>query len=177
MVNQKNYLTVSKRLLIFVGITLILTVAVFSYTYFFSTQRFLVSWLVFECGIIGGFVSIQQRLKSINETELAILSQSWASILLIPVYGGIFSLLLYVLFLSSLIQGSSFPKFYIPEFSQYEVTANDIHKFLTETYPQSGPDLAKLIFWSFCAGFSERFVPQIIQSITSQSNNDDESKV
>jgi hypothetical protein len=30
------------------------------------------------------------------------------------------------------------------------------------TYPQTGVDFAKLVFWCFVAGFSERFVPQII---------------
>jgi hypothetical protein len=32
------------------------------------------------------------------------------------------------------------------------------------TYPTTGVDVAKLIFWSFVAGFSERLVPQIISN-------------
>jgi len=34
----------------------------------------------------------------------------------------------------------------------------------TSTYPASGVDFAKLIFWSFIAGFPERLVPQIISN-------------
>lgn len=124
----------------------------------------MVSWLAFECGIIGGFVSIQQRLKNIESEELLLLSESWATILVIPIYGGIFSLVLYVLFLAGLVQGHLFPVFYIPEFAS-PPTSENIVAFLTQTYPAQGVDVAKLIFWSFVAGFSERFVPQIINKV------------
>jgi hypothetical protein len=43
----------------------------------------------------------------------------------------------------------------------------------TATYPVAGVDFAKLIFWSFLAGFSERLVPQII-SKTSTTRKKDE---
>ena len=36
---------------------------------------------------------------------------------------------------------------------------------LTKTYQLTGQDLAKFQFWSFVAGFSERFVPQIISNV------------
>jgi len=161
---RQKYLRVTKKLLLFVGISLLFTVVLFSIG-FYKTDRFFVSWLVFQCGIIGGFVSIQQRLNTIAEDELDLLAESWASILLIPIYGGIFSLLLYVIFLAGLIQGDLFPVFSMPVFSN-PVSDFDIHRFLRESYPQTGPDFAKLIFWSFVAGFSERFVPQIINSIS-----------
>ena len=38
----------------------------------------------------------------------------------------------------------------------------EIAAFFSQTYPATGPDLTKLLFWSFLAGFSERFVPQIL---------------
>ena len=44
---------------------------------------------------------------------------------------------------------------------------------LTKTYPSTGPDLAKLLFWSFVAGFSERFVPQIITKVAAGAGGDD----
>jgi hypothetical protein len=40
-----------------------------------------------------------------------------------------------------------------------------MRNFFLNTYPSSGQDLAKLIFWCFLAGFSERLVPQIITNI------------
>jgi hypothetical protein len=161
----KKILIISKRLLIFAGLSLLLTSLVFGITLFFQ-ERLMVSWLIFECGIIGGFVSIQQRLKQIGTEELSLLSESWATILVVPIYGGIFALVLYVLFISGLIQGHLFPQFYMPEFDNPPSNQN-IVDLLSMTYPAQGSDLAKLIFWSFVSGFSERFVPQIIHKVSS----------
>ena len=54
-------------------------------------------------------------------------------------------------------------------------TTEDVVTFLNQTYPKSGPDLAKLLFWCFVAGFSERFVPQIIGG--AQSGQDGEKGI
>ncbi|MCF8368068.1 MAG: hypothetical protein K9G76_03440 [Bacteroidales bacterium] len=167
---QKKILSVTKRLLIFAGITLILTVLLFIPTFIFES-RFYTSWLSFECGIIGGFVSIQQRLKTIDNDELNLLSESWASILLVPIYGGIFALVLYVIFLSGLLEGHLFPYFDLPEFHE-PTNTDDIIKLLRETYPATASDFAKLIFWSFVAGFSERFVPQVIHKVGQTGNQE-----
>ena len=160
---QHRILRVTKRLLIFAGISLVLTVLIFLPT-FYCGYRLFISWLAFECGIIGGFVSIQQRLKSIQDDELGLLSTSWASILLVPIYGGIFALALYIIFLSGLIEGTMFPEFAVPTFDDPPTTEN-IVDLLRQTYPKTAGDFAKLIFWSFVAGFSERFVPQIIHKV------------
>jgi hypothetical protein len=117
-------------------------------------------------------VSIQQRLKKLSDEELDLLSRSWFQILLIPIYGGIFSLVLYLGFLSEIIKGPLFPHFAIPPFSEPIPTPDDVIKFLQLTYPTSGQDVAKLLFWSFFAGFSERFVPQILQKSGGGSPNE-----
>ena len=41
--------------------------------------------------------------------ELTLLTRSWFPILLVPVFGGVFSLVLYCLFLSGIVSGSLFP--------------------------------------------------------------------
>jgi hypothetical protein len=163
----ERLLIVSKRLVIFAALSLLATTVVFASTFMFY-ERLMISWLSFECGIIGGFVSIQQRLRKINDDELSLLSHSWAMILVIPIYGGIFALVLYVLFISGLVEGDLFPDFYEPPFS-VPPTTQDIAELLRTTYPSSGADFAKLMFWTFVAGFSERFVPQIIQKVSSTS--------
>ncbi len=167
MHKQKNILIISKRLLIFAALSLLLTLILFAVSAYFN-NRFMISWFAFQCGIIGGFVSIQQRLKKIGDEELNLLSESWATILVIPIYGGIFALVLYVLFLSGLLEGHLFPEFYIPTFSE-PPTAQNMKEMFYQTYPKQGSDFAKLAFWSFLAGFSERFVPQIISKVSSAS--------
>ncbi len=166
---SNEILVVTRRLLIFAFASLVATVVIFGGTLVYG-KNLLISWLCFECGIIGGFVSIQQRLPRVVDEELSLLAKSWYSILLVPIYGGIFSLVLYVIFLSNLVEGALFPDFYVPEFAA-SPSDEDISALLSETLPKSGPDFAKLIFWCFVAGFSERFVPQIIQRVadTAQS--------
>jgi len=155
---------VTKRLILMTLCGLLLVGAFFGATLIFG-KRFMVSWACFGCGLIGGFVSIQQRLKQIPDPELELLSRSWFQILLVPVYGGVFALVLYLAFLGGIIEGAMFPRFSVPEFA-VPPSSDDMKKLFTSTYPTAGVDLAKLIFWSFIAGFSERFVPQIISKTT-----------
>ena len=44
---------------------------------------------------------------------------------------------------------------------------------LIKTYPSTGSDLAKFLFWSFVAGFSECFFPQIINKVAAGAGVDD----
>jgi hypothetical protein len=139
-------------------------------------SKLMISGLVFGCGLLGGFVSIQQRLRKIGDEELELLAQSWFQILLIPVYGAIFAELLFVAFLGHIVQGSLFPTLVYPEISQPPqgfspaIAHENIKNFFTNIDPASGADIAKLIFWSFAAGFSERLVPQIIEKTQSDGN-------
>jgi hypothetical protein len=89
----------------------------------------MVSWAWFGCGILGGFVSIQQRLKHFGDEELDLLSKSWFQILLIPIYGGIFALVLYIGLLSKIVEGPLFPQFAIPDFSKPLPSLENIKTF------------------------------------------------
>ncbi|OIQ49454.1 hypothetical protein BerOc1_01379 [Pseudodesulfovibrio hydrargyri] len=165
---RQHIMLISRRLLIYSGIALGLTSLLFVGGLWFGRSVFITA-VVFGCGIMGGFVSIQQRLGSIEDDELDILSKSWASVLIIPLFGGIFALVLYVIFLTGILDLPIFPKFYIPAFTNDR--AVDLPAFLQRTSPVSGQDMAKVMFWSFVAGFSERFVPQVIRSVTSQTES------
>ena len=88
--------------------------------------------------------------------------------------GDFFALVLYVGFLSKIVDGPLFPQFTIRPFAEPSTT-EDVVIFLSQTYPKSGPDLAKLLFWCFVAGFSERFVPQIIGGAESGQDGKKES--
>lgn len=154
--------SITERLIVMTFVALIVVGVIFGATLFYG-EKLMISWLCFGCGLIGGFVSIQQRLKKLGDEELELLARSWFQILLIPIYGGIFSLVLYVGFLSEIIKGPLFPHFLIPEFKKPTPTDEDVLKFLQTTLPTSGQELAKLLFWSFVAGFSERFVPQLLE--------------
>ena len=153
-------LLVTKRLVLMTSLNLALVVGIFGSLIYHD--RLMLSWVVFCCGVLGGFVSIQQRLRTLHAEELDLLSRSWSQILLIPIYGGVFALVLYVSFLSDIISGEMFPQFAVARFVADASPAENLKLFLTSTMPETGQDVAKLFFWSFVAGFSERFVPQLI---------------
>lgn len=136
-------------------------------------QTYLVGY-VFLAGLVGGFVSIQQRLPDIGATELRELSNSWLSILLIPINGGIFAVILMLIFVSGILKGAMFPEYTHIQRIDHTSLTNLVTSFTNwtkTTFPTNGEDIAKLIFWSFVAGFSERFVPQIIRKTTDKANN------
>jgi len=162
MTRPENILRVTKRLILMTSVVLLCVAGVFGLTLNLG-YHFLVSWACFGCGLLGGFTSIQQRLKLVGDQELELLSGSWFQIILIPVYGGIFALVLYVGMLSDIVRGALFPNFTVMPFHQ-PPTTEDIQRFFSQTYPASGADLAKFLFWCFVAGFSERFIPQILNT-------------
>ncbi len=127
-----------------------------------EVQRTYLVSIVFVAGLVGGFVSIQQRLPSIEMGELKSLSRSVSSILLIPINGGIFAIVLMLIFLAGIMEGAMFPTFEHVKIDHAK-PVESYFKWFSETSPKAGSDIAKLLFWSFVAGFSERFVPQIIR--------------
>jgi hypothetical protein len=139
-----------------------------------SGDKSFLTLIVFAAGLGGGFVSIQQRIHDVSDEELLYLARSWPSVLLIPIYGGIFALILHVIFISGILDGGMFPEYYVCKFDDPPNITN-LKDFFKSVLPLSGQDTAKMIFWSFCAGFSERLVPQIIQKIDSQIDKNDEN--
>lgn len=163
----ENIHTLTRRLIVMTVITIAIFAGIFGITLVFG-QRFMLTWIAFICGIIGGFVSIQQRMKNISDAEVELLSKSWFQVLLVPVFGGIFALVLYAAFLSEVVSGHMFPEFYMPPPLATGPDTEFMKALFSLTYPKTGPDLAKFLFWSFVAGFSERLVPQIITKAASE---------
>lgn len=174
MTRIANLHTLTRRLIVMTAISMTIMAGLFAVTFFFS-GRFMLTWAAFIFGIIGGFVSIQQRVKNVSDEELKLLCGSWFQILLVPIFGGIFALVLYTIFIGGIITGAMFPEFQLPLTPENGVDAAFFRQLLTETYPKSGEDLGKFIFWSFAAGFSERLVPQIITKTTSSAAKSNEA--
>lgn len=170
-------LKLTKKLVICTTISLLIVLTFFFIFYQRAeVDRPCLTLIVFATGLIGGFVSIQQRIHKVNSNELRYLSQSWSSVLLIPIYGGIFALVLHIAFLSDIISGNLFPKYFLPEFG-YPPQLSDFKSFFRATLPVTGQDAAKMLFWAFCAGFSERLVPQIIQNTSKQAKKATEDRM
>jgi hypothetical protein len=131
------------------------------------TSRIWVPPLVFVvvAGAMGALVSFTQRVQSapayLNPlADLYELSRQRAMVPLLVASGILGALLLYVSVCAHLIEGSLFPTIHS---SPTTTSSVDTLAFLTQTGPESGTDYAKLLLWSFVAGFSERFIPNTLQ--------------
>jgi hypothetical protein len=123
-----------------------------------------VTTLVFLSGAVGGVVNNYFRLAKLTEIESGdrkevtplMITQLYVSV----VIAGILAFVAYGLFLSGLIQGSLFP-----EFENTAAPYAGLGEMILGLAPKTNLDAAKAILWGFIAGFSERFVPNIIDSV------------
>lgn len=118
-------------------------------------------------GFVGGFVGLQRRLKILPAEDLTLLANSWVSIALSPVAGAILAELVYLLFISGLLSGDMFPAF-VPDNQGGAVQGL---RAVFEVHCPSASDYAKVLFWSFVAGFSEKFVTNIISQFESRDSH------
>ncbi len=113
---------------------------------------------VLVCGVIGGFVSLQRRLKDLTLQDLELLANSKVYLMLAPMVGGVLAMVLYLIFLAGLLRGDMFPEFVS--------TATDKTSGFPTIFEQYGKhgfrDYAKLLVWAFIAGYSEKFVTNVL---------------
>lgn len=115
--------------------------------------------IVFLIGNIGGYVSVHRGLTELKDDEVTGLSSSWWSIVVPPIVGGVLALVMYLLFLSNILGGDLFPTF--------EADADSpkaIDSILTQ-HADSMASYGKLLFWAFVAGFNQKYVVDIINSV------------
>ena len=129
--------------------------------------------MVMFSGLVGGLVSVQQRLQSLPDGDplfgaLQISSSKW-SIFLAPFLGAIFAIVLYLLFVADLVSGGLFPKIITAMPHTGATGGIDFEHFLTPTGPDGGASWAKLLVWSFIAGFAERLVPDILNKLVERA--------
>jgi hypothetical protein len=128
--------------------------------------------LIFFSGAVGGVVNNYFRLAKMVETKLVPQGSENITLAIIQMYvslvvAGILAFVAYGLFLSGLLQGALFPKFRHTTDEYLGVTA-----MLLGLGPDTNIDAARSIIWAFIAGFSERFVPNMIDSFIAKAKNE-----
>lgn len=126
--------------------------------------------VVLFVGAIGGLVSLQQRFQSVSDwgdpiNTVSKLHYAGFSIFESPISGAIFAGVLYLIIMGGLLKGALFPTITEVSGGTSSTTLGDLLKL----GPASGGDYAKLIVWSFIAGFAERLVPDTLSRFVSQS--------
>jgi hypothetical protein len=125
---------------------------------------------VAAAGALGGFVSALRRLYSFQRvfpTDFFKTARHIDVYLLIyamipSLVGVIAAVVLYLLFASAMVEGTLFPHFEFapPPAIRFQDTFKD---FVENWQPASATDYAKALVWAFIAGFSERFVPDLLR--------------
>jgi hypothetical protein len=141
--------------------------------------RFSAFELVALAGLFGGFVSVQQRLQSANDIDPFFkrleLSAGWGSIILIaPLMGMVFAIVLFELFVSGMVSGQLFPGFVSIDGAKVDLSS--FQSFSVGSTPKSPTDWAKLAVWGFIAGFAERLVPDVVSRLADMKNIFSEAK-
>ena len=118
-------------------------------------------------GVVGTAVDLSNKIPILSDQQnlYAVLTMIVWKLMV----AGILSVFCYVVFASGLIQGSMFPQF------QYGPTENsgaysDMETFLREVKPKTNPDMAKVLVWSFMAGFSEKFFSGFLRKLESSED-------
>ncbi len=156
---RQDALDVAWKRLLFVLVILVVlcvTIAVFA-------GDFRTSILILLSGNIGGYVAVHRSLGQLTDNEVVQLSNSWFGIIVPSFVGGILAFVLYLLFLSELVAGEMFPKF------EPNPEAAKGFESLFEQHGESMVDYAKVFFWSFIAGFNQKYVVDVINSVRSKT--------
>ncbi len=129
-------------------------------------------------GMLGAFFSALTRLYNVDQLPLALISDTVMELkglhlviysLVPPVVGAIASVVIYVGFVSGLIDGGVFPKMVCKTGTD---KCTSFVEVLNDYGPKEAADYGKALIWAFIAGFSERLVPDMLQSIVARSQKD-----
>lgn len=138
--------TIAQEMLFFVVIAIALA---FSARYYLGQTQLASVILVLLMGALGGFFSVQRRIENIPTDQDPILTMFQLhngrfSVRLAPLTGAICAFVLFLIFQAGLVTGAVFPNL---------------------GNPHTGAEYAKLLVWSFIAGFAERFVPDTLDNL------------
>lgn len=148
---------------------LIVFIALLALSLFISLNvgPFTVPVLVFIAGNIGGYVGIHRNLTSLSDVEVAQLSSSWLGLVVPSFVGGILASVLHLLFISGIISGELFPRI-VEDIIQEGDTKPEGFLVAFRQHADGPSEYAKLLFWSFVAGFNQKYVVDVIESIKSR---------
>jgi hypothetical protein len=129
-------------------------------------SKYPVSWFIIAAAVLGA--AVNQPSRDVN--ALGQISGRFAFVYIAWKCGVaiVFAFVLYFMAMGELIGGGLFPKF---TSTHKPDEAWNMAKFMTEVSPESYQDIAKLLVWSFIAGYSERFVPNLIDHVVTASKD------
>lgn len=133
-----------------------------------GASKYPIAWFIIIAAILGSVVN-----EPFRESEAHQSTYGWtvAYILWKSSVSIVFAFLLYLLAIGGLIGGELFPQFDATPLMQG--THWNMEAFVTKVDPTDYKDVAKILIWSFIAGYSEKFVPNLIGKIVKTSEGED----
>ena len=133
--------------------------------------------LVMFAGMLGAFFSALIRLYRIEDLSIALISPTISRLgsrylfmysFVPPIVGAIGAIVIYIAFAGDLLQGGLFPKIVckVPD------GCGELAEIVNNYGPAEAKDYAKALIWAFIAGFSERLVPDTLQTFARQEKKD-----
>jgi hypothetical protein len=128
--------------------------------------------LVVAAGMLGALFSSLIRLYHVDEAGPALITRTVQYLgpylimysLVPPVIGAISATVIYLMFVGKFLQGGLFPVMDCLHGSKCET----VLELMKDYWPKTPPDYGKALVWAFIAGFSERFVPNLLQSLAAK---------
>jgi len=160
------------RLLSRIGISTIAILAVagiLTLAFALMTAQMGTMFFALLAGALGAEVSIIRRIPSLKDADVSALVGSWWSLVVPLLAGSVMAGVLYLVFMAGILTGDGgeglFTSNLFPTFTAPQVKDPlDLHVVL-EIRPASIKDFGKLMAWCFLSGYSERFVPSLLQSL------------
>jgi len=125
----------------------------------------------FLFGCFGGSISLIRRIHEEPISSLELIADSWISNLMPLMYGGLMAAVTYMLFVSGLLTGIQGDGLFIsnlfPDFKNLSDTAGEplSMQHVLNVRPTEVKDAGKLMVWCFLAGYSEKFVTQMLSTL------------
>jgi hypothetical protein len=130
--------------------------------------------MVMVAGVLGGFTSCLRRVYTMTRSvdpisAIQSLTASYASMIAAPALGCVFAIAMHLCLVGGLVSGALFPSLSLEDAGQ----GAHMHftDFLYGTVVGTSADFAKLLVWSFIAGFAERLLPDLLDTFSSKAKS------
>lgn len=143
----------------------------FVLVFYLVTQQMGTMIFALLIGGVGACISFFLRFSKLGNNELDFLVTSWWAMVVPVLVGVVMGGFIYIVFFAGILTGDGgnglftsnlFPLFTSPKLADGEVLSL---KVALEIRPESVQDFGKLLVWCFLAGYSERLVPNILDSL------------
>ena len=118
---------------------------------------------------LGSAADISTRIQNIPDnrrTMELIVDLAWKIL-----GSGILAVFAYAVFASGIVQGALFPSFRYGDGSYV-----GMQKFMTDVVPAENVDTAKVIVWSFVAGYSQQFITALMTGLDQKAKSEAANK-